>query len=145
MRVCSAACFRRLLTLFWLCSISYALAAHATQSGDPVHGEQVYQRCQACHALSYNRTGPLHCGVIGRRAGGVPSFEYSQAMRDLEITWTVDHLNAFLAAPMLYVPGTTMGYAGVEKETDRRDLIAFFATASNDPERCPATMKEGLQ
>jgi len=108
-----------------------------TSAGDATRGEQVYQRCLACHALSYNRVGPLHCGVVGRSAGSVHGFVYSAGMRESGIVWTAATLDAFLAAPTQYVKGTTMGYAGLEDGRDRRDLIAFLKAASDDPARCP--------
>lgn len=46
-----------------------------------MRGEQVYARCLACHALAYDRVGPRHCGLFGRRAGSVPQFSYSPTMK----------------------------------------------------------------
>ncbi|MEO7159148.1 MAG: cytochrome c family protein, partial [Polaromonas sp.] len=57
-----------------------ALAAQAAP--DSVRGEQLYARCIACHALAYDRVGPRHCGLLGRRAGSVPGFAYSPAMKN---------------------------------------------------------------
>ncbi len=122
-----------------LISLVGASAVAATPAEDPSRGERIYQRCLACHALAYHRVGPLHCGVIGRRAGSAPGYDYSEAMRESSIIWTSSSLDAFLAAPTVYVKGTTMSYAGIEDARDRRDLIAFLAAASGDPERCPAT------
>lgn len=109
-----------------------------------MRGEQVYQRCLACHALSYNRTGPLHCGLLGRRAGSVPGYPYSMAMHNADILWTVGTVDAFLAAPTQYIPGTTMTYSGLDDTADRRDLIAFLAMASDDPNYCPDTARSGV-
>lgn len=99
-------------------------------SGDPVAGAVVYQRCMACHALEYNRTGPRHCGLVGRRAGSVRDFQYSDAMRKSGIVWTRKALDQFLSAPMKLVPGTYMTYAGVDDPRERADLIAFLAQAA---------------
>ena len=134
-----------MLVALWLGSANFVRAGADTLPGDPVRGEQVYQRCLACHALAYNRTGPRHCGVIGRRAGSLDDFQYSPAMRAKNLVWTAETLDAFLKAPTLYVPGTTMGYAGVEQVADRRDLIAFLVVISNDSERCAVTTGEGLE
>jgi cytochrome c2 len=62
-----------------------ALAASAAAApADVAAGEAIYARCQACHALAYDRTGPRHCGLIGRRAGSVPGYAYSEAMKEVE-------------------------------------------------------------
>ena len=104
-----------------------SLAESATPS--TAHGAQVYERCAACHSLERDRTGPRHCGLIGRRAGSIPGFDYSEAMRASGITWDEATLDRFLEAPTRAVPGTSMGYAGVDDERDRRDLIAYLKSA----------------
>jgi cytochrome c len=101
----------------------------ALAAGDPAAGEAVYSRCLGCHALEYNRTGPKHCGVFGRRAGSVPGYAYSQAMRKSGLVWDERTLERFLAEPLKTVPGTTMTYAGVPDAKDRADLIAFLKKA----------------
>ena len=93
------------------------------------HGAEVYERCAACHSLEHDRTGPRHCGLFGRRAGSVAGFEYSEAMRASGITWNEATLDRFLASPMKVVPGTSMGYAGVDDARDRHDLIAYLESA----------------
>ena len=62
-------------------------------------GEEIYARCLACHALAYDRIGPRHCGLFGRRAGSVPGFNYSEAMKHSEIVWNEKTLDRFLAKP----------------------------------------------
>jgi len=103
-------------------------AAAATQ-GDPRRGEELYARCAACHALAEDRVGPRHCGLLGRRAGGVAGFDYSPAMKKSGIVWTAQALDRFLAAPTQRVPGTTMTYAGVTDDKERADLIAYLEAA----------------
>lgn len=111
-----------------------AAAKTHVPSGDPKAGEAVYARCLACHALAYNRTGPKHCGLLGRRAGSVAGFEYSDAMRRVNWVWDRKNLDRFLADPMKTVPGTTMGYAGVKDRQERADLIAYIERASESGE-----------
>ena len=106
---------------------------HVT-AGDPKAGEAVYARCLACHALAYNRTGPKHCGLLGRRAGSVAGFEYSDAMKRANWVWDRKTLDRFLADPLKAVPGTTMGYAGVKNEQERADLIAYIEQAGRSGE-----------
>lgn len=103
-------------------------------SADAARGERVYERCLACHALAYDRVGPRHCGLIGRRAGAVQGFAYSAPMRKSGIVWDASTLDRFLADPPGEVPGTTMTYAGVAAARDRADLIAYLARAGNSGE-----------
>lgn len=112
-----------------------ATAALATPPGDPRAGEAIYSRCLACHALAYDRTGPRHCGLFGRRAGSVKGFPYSEAMKHSNIVWNEATLNRFLANPLKAVPGTAMGYAGVKDNKERADLIAYLKWA-NTSELC---------
>ena len=106
-----------------------ALLVAALATGDPKAGEAIYPRCLACHALAYDRVGPRHCGLIGRRAGSVAGFDYSDAMKQSKLTWTRENLDRFLADPLGTVPGTTMTYAGVPDAKERVDLIAYLANA----------------
>jgi cytochrome c len=119
----------RLLAAVALCSLAGAAAA----AGDPARGEQLYALCGACHALAYDRVGPRHCGLLGRRAGAVSGFAYSAAMAKSGIVWNAKTLDRFLADPLRAVPGTTMTYAGVPGPKDRADLIAYLSAAKCDP------------
>lgn len=109
--------------------VTGAAAAGVAARGDAQHGEAIYSRCLACHALAYDRTGPRHCGLFGRRAGSIPGFTYSEAMKQSGIVWNERALNRFLANPMKVVPGTAMGYDGVKDPQERADLIAFLRKA----------------
>ena len=114
---------------------SSAMPAYAVD-GDAIHGETVYQRCLACHALAGNRVGPKHCGLFGRKAGTAPGYQYSAAMKKYGVTWdeaTIDH---FIENPLKVVPGTKMGYAGIKDPQERADLIAYLKKATQDPEIC---------
>lgn len=105
-------------------------AARGAAQGDPAAGEAIYARCLACHALAYDRVGPRHCGLLGRRAGGVPGFQYSAAMKKAKIIWNEKTLERFITNPLKAVPGTNMTYAGVTDATERADLIAYLKQAN---------------
>jgi cytochrome c len=126
-------------TLRWLAIALALLAAVARSSAAAAPaaelraGEAIYARCMACHALAYDRTGPRHCGLFGRRAGSVPGFPYSKAMKRSDIVWSAATLDRFLANPTRVVPGTAMGYAGIPDPAERRALIAWLRQAT----RCP--------
>lgn len=109
-------------------------AVPAVAAGDAKRGEQIYARCAACHALAYDRVGPRHCDLLGRRAGDVAGFEYSAAMKKSNIVWSAKSLDRFIADPTGVMPGTTMTYAGVKDATERADLLAYLGNAGKSEE-----------
>ena len=118
---------RRLLLAAALVVCESASAGGAEKSSaDAMRGEQVYARCLACHALAYDRVGPRHCGLFGRRAGSVPQFSYSPAMKKSGIVWNDKTLDRFLTQPLKMVPGSAMTYDGIADPKDRADLIAYL-------------------
>ena len=119
--------------LSWAGALMLCTIANASAAPDAVHGEQVYARCLACHALAYDRVGPHHCGLFGRLAGSVPGFGYSPAMKQSQIVWNDKTLDRFLAAPLKMVPGSSMTYDGVADPTDRSDLIAYLKRVNDTP------------
>lgn len=96
-------------------------------------GAEVHARCLGCHALAADRTGPRHCGLIGRRAGSLAGTPTSAALRASGLVWDAATLDRFLAAPDRVVPGTTMTYAGLPDPRERADLIAYLAHAATEP------------
>jgi cytochrome c len=125
-----------------LAGVALALAAGAAPAeprdgaahGDPKAGQEIYARCIACHALAYDRTGPRHCGLFGRRAGSVKGFGYSKAMQRSRIVWSEKTLDRFLENPLKAVPGTSMGYSGVTDRKERADLIAYLGRVNESSE-----------
>jgi len=116
--------------------LSLLMPGPAEAGGNPARGAEIYQRCAACHALARNRTGPKHCGLIGRKAGSLPGFDYSPALRDSGIVWDARTLDRFLAEPLAMVPRSTMTYAGIKDAQERADLIAYLARATADSPDC---------
>jgi cytochrome c len=117
---------------------AFAAPAHAPQ-GDAAQGQAVYARCMACHALAQNGVGPKHCGLFGRRAGSVPGFDYSPAMRRSKVVWSEATLDRFLKNPQKLIPGNAMPFAGVPDPKERADLIAWLKQASASPKYCNPT------
>lgn len=113
-----------------------SLPVTATPPADLAAGQASYAKCMGCHSPEYNRTGPLHCGLLGRESASVKGYDYSQAMRDAGIVWNIDTLNRFLQAPLEMVPGTSMGFAGIPDDDERRNLIAWLATLNASSELC---------
>jgi cytochrome c len=99
-------------------------------------GERLYTQCTGCHAPDYNRTGPKHCGILGRAAGGVKNFEYTQAMKNSGIIWTRETLDEFLSSPFTMIPGTSMGFSGIASEFDRQRLISYLIQLDGNNSLC---------
>jgi cytochrome c len=110
-------------------------AGPARAEGDPARGARVFQRCYSCHSVDpaeRNLQGPNLASVMGRRAGTLPQFEYSEAMtaagRD-GLVWTEEALDRYVVDPQAMVPGTAMGPVRISNPADRADLIAYLKNA----------------
>ena len=108
-----------------LFALLIALASPALAEGDPDRGARVYEGCQDCHSLDKNDVGPRHRGVYGRKAGSVPDYEYSDALRSSGIVWDEATLDKWLTNPQAFVPGAKMFYH-LANPQDRADVIAFL-------------------
>ena len=108
------------------------LAGAARADGDAVRGEARFQDCAACHRLEAgaNNVGPSLHGIFTRKAGEIGDFRYSPAIKRSGIVWTPEMLEKFIADPQSLVPGNRMPYAGMANPSDRADLIAYLAKAS---------------
>lgn len=111
--------------------VSYA-DGHVT--GDAAAGEKVFRKCKACHAVgegAENKVGPVLNGVVDRAVAAADGFSYSDVLTSLAAegkTWTPEELAAFLEKPRNYAKGTKMSFAGLRKEDDRMNVIAYLAT-----------------
>jgi cytochrome c2 len=104
-----------------------------SESVEPsLEGRVVFLRCQSCHSLTPGRNGfgPSLAGLIGRRAGSVPKFNYSDAMRQSQVVWSVENLNTYLTNPQAAVPGNRMSFPGVSSPSDRANLIDFLVKSA---------------
>ncbi|WP_227271956.1 c-type cytochrome [Roseobacter weihaiensis] len=103
-------------------------------TGDAAAGEKVFRKCKACHAVgegAENKVGPVLNGVFGGAIAAVPDFGYSDVLMELGAdgkTWTVEEMDAFLKKPRDYAKGTKMSFAGLRKEEDRANVIAYLAS-----------------
>lgn len=109
--------------------------AEQVAQADPSKGERVFAKCKACHSVEKggpNKIGPNLWGVVGRAPASHEGFNYSDAMQAHKgDTWTIENLNAFLHKPKDYAPGTKMTFAGLSKDSDRANLLAYLKTLSD--------------
>ncbi len=106
----------------------------------PEKGENAAKKCAACHTFAKgepNRVGPNLYGVVGRERGSVQGFNYSAGMKGKPGKWTVEDLSHFLQNPKGFIPGTSMGFAGVPRGSERADLITFLNSKSDSPVQLP--------
>jgi cytochrome c len=121
--------------LFAVLALAAAVAPPAFAEGDPVAGKQLYAtRCSACHSIDFNGTGPMHRNLFGRKAGSVPGFPYSQALKDAKVVWGEDTLARWLTDPEKFIPGQRM-FISVPDAQERADILAYLrlATAPSTP------------
>lgn len=97
-------------------------------TGDAAAGARVFARCRSCHVMDegVNRNGPSLYGIIGRTAGTVEGFRYSDANANSGIVWTEEALFDYLENPREYIPGTFMAFPGLRSEQERADIIAYI-------------------
>ena len=109
------------------------LSAGGAQAQDAEAGKKVFNQCRACHVLdkSTNRVGPHLGDVIGRKAGSVEGFSYSEAMKNSGITWDEESLAKYLKDPKGTVAGNKMAFAGIKKDDDLKNLIAYLKEESS--------------
>ncbi len=104
-----------------------AQAAAVPAVGDAAAGEELFlDRCAMCHVAEGGGQGPSLKGLYDRKAGSVPGFAYSAALKASGVIWTGPELDRFLANPIVAIPGTAMPIT-VPDPKQRADLIAYFA------------------
>jgi cytochrome c len=107
------------------------LLASQAQAADAKKGAAVFQRCAICHSNTKGagaKIGPNLFGVVGRKAGTMPDFPYSAAMKGAGFVWTPEKLQAYIQHPQQVVPGNRMAFAGVSSKADDADLVAYLGT-----------------
>ncbi|MCP5000636.1 MAG: cytochrome c family protein [Hyphomicrobiales bacterium] len=108
-------------------------------------GQRAFRKCQACHTVDdggANRVGPNLWDIVDRPVAAADGFGYSTAMTDYseggEKKWDYEALNDFLHAPKKYMRGTAMGFAGMKKDDERADVIAYLRSLASTPAPLPS-------
>ena len=124
-----------------LSGMAYMLSSHSSlsqelvsQAKDATSEQQVFNNaCRTCHTIKEgdNRQGPNLYKIIGRKAGSLPDYNYSSAMKGAGFVWDEEKLEHFIASPDEVVPGNNMKpYSGLASTDDRKKVIAFLQSVS---------------
>jgi len=111
------------------------VAGPALAAGDAAQGAHVALLCRACHSLDPGRTiiGPSLHGLFGRKAGSLPDFSYSEAMKTAGadgLVWNEETLTKYLTDPKSFIPGNKMAFLGISDPARVADLIAYLKQAT---------------
>ena len=134
----------RMISAAFLAACGWVLAGAGVSAyaempvvGDPAKGQKVFRKCASCHTVDKGgktKSGPNLWGVVGADVAASGGYKkYSKALRGHGGQWTPARLDAFLTKPRKDVPGTRMTFAGLKKEKDRSNLIAYLNAQSDRP------------
>jgi cytochrome c len=114
-------------------------------SADPTKGQQVFNKCMACHNADKggpNQIGPNLWGVLGEPVGKGHGFAFSPGLAEKGGSWNWDNLSQWLSNPKAFAPGTKMNFAGISNPQDRANVMAFLNTKSDAPQPLPKAPAE---
>jgi cytochrome c len=118
--------------LFSAIAATTLLGATLASAQDVENGADIFKRCRACHDIgekAKNKVGPILNGIVGRKAGTIEGYKYSDANLKAGSdgwVWTEEKMMAYLLNPRAAMPGNKMAFAGLKDELDRKDLIAYL-------------------
>jgi cytochrome c len=114
------------------------------QTASVEKGQAAAKVCATCHTFEKNgpnRVGPNLYGILGDHVGEGRGFNFSGPMKAKGGTWSYDDLNKFIANPKAFIPGTAMGFAGIQKDSQRADVIAYLRSLADSPVPLPTASK----
>ena len=115
-----------------------SFAGPALADGDAAAGEATFRVCKTCHRIgegAKNFVGPELNGVVGRKAGTVPGYNYSDANKNSGLTWDEATLAKYLKSPREVVPGTKMAFPGLQSDSDIANVIAYLKQFGPDDKK----------
>lgn len=122
--------FTSATSILWVIISALLMGAGSPASGTATAGKALFEaRCTGCHTLDKNKEGPRLRGVLGRRAGSVVDFTYSDQLKASNLTWDEASLDKWLANPDALVPDNDMAFR-VSNARERADIIQFLRLSS---------------
>lgn len=119
-----------------LATLFVAVGVGEANAQDAAAGEKVFVVCKACHQVGDNAknvVGPVLNGLLGRKAGAVDGYRYSDANKNSGINWDEAIFTEYIKDPKAKMPGTKMVFAGIKDEQKIKDLIAYLHTFDKAP------------
>ena len=123
--------------------LAYCLTSSALAT-DLQHGKLTFAVCAACHDRGAAGLGPPLAGVVGRIAGTVPGFAYSNPMKRAGFVWDTGRLLDFVRDPQSVVSGTRMAFSGLDDPADAADLVAYLVQICEDVAALPLDSTKDL-
>ena len=117
-----------------------AASAGAACAQDAAAGEKVFMKCKACHQIgegAKNAVGPVLNGLIGRKTGSIEGYSYSEATKNSGLTWDEATFKEYIHNPKAKIPGTKMVFAGLQKDEDVDNLLAYLKQFDKDGKKAP--------
>lgn len=118
-----------------LASAVLMISVHGAAAQDAAAGEKVFNKCKICHQIgenAKNAVGPVLNGIVGRKAGTYPNYNYSDANKSSGLTWDEATLKVYLKDPRAKVPGTKMTFPGLPDDADIANIIAYLKQFGTD-------------
>lgn len=119
----------RRLPFIFMTAFLATLGTSAFAEGDATKGKRVFNKCRSCHVLEPDgpkRIGPNLHGIMGRKAASAGGFKYSKAFQKLDLVWDDTNLTTYLKSPRKFVPGTSMSFAGLRRDQEIADVLAYI-------------------
>ncbi len=120
----------------FVASLSFAaLSSQAFADGDAAAGKNLFNQCRACHQIgadAQNSVGPVLNGIVDRKAGTYPGYNYSDANKNSGFTWDEATLTDYIKDPRAKVPGTKMVFPGIKQPERVANIIAYLKTIKAD-------------
>ncbi len=97
-----------------------------------VDGKRIFNKCRACHEATKNKNkiGPHLVNIIGRKSASIDGFKYSAAMQAVNLIWTEENIDQYIANPKKFIPKNKMAFVGIKKPQERQALIDYLKSLS---------------